>query len=197
MKLKKYLRRVVSQKAFDILRVGSIFFRYIVREVERQQSDGSYAKPFKFVVLDRGNCVAALVRNTQTDKLMFVRQYRAGSDTWEVELPAGMLDEGEDPGDAIDREVMEETGYAYSAKHHFKHLKLSPGGYTEEADLFYIETNQSLKIGEGGGRIQESEILEILWIDVNEAIQMEERGLITDAKTAYALKWLALQRVNM
>jgi 8-oxo-dGTP pyrophosphatase MutT (NUDIX family) len=43
--------------------------------------------------------------------VVLVRQYRYGSDSIHLELPAGMLLESEDPRDCALRELAEETGY--------------------------------------------------------------------------------------
>lgn len=48
---------------------------------------------------------------TFDDEVVLVRQYRYGSDSIHLELPAGMLAESEDPGECALRELAEETGY--------------------------------------------------------------------------------------
>src|SRR5512137_1831759 len=44
------------------------------------------------------------------EKMYFVRQYRLGGDEYLLELPAGVLEPGEDPLTGARREVREETG---------------------------------------------------------------------------------------
>lgn len=53
-------------------------------------------------------CVVAL---TTDHNLVLVRQYRHGFGGTTLELPAGALDEGEEPVAAARREFLEETGY--------------------------------------------------------------------------------------
>lgn len=48
---------------------------------------------------------------TPDDRVVLVRQYRAGTDSICLEIPGGMIDPGEDPLPAAARELAEETGY--------------------------------------------------------------------------------------
>ena len=48
---------------------------------------------------------------TADERVVLVRQYRAVSDSICLEIPGGMVDEGESPLEAAARELEEETGY--------------------------------------------------------------------------------------
>lgn len=63
-----------------------------------------------FTVLDGGDWVNVIAL-TADDQVVLLRQYRAGSDRIEVEIPGGLVDPGEDHGAAARRELAEETGY--------------------------------------------------------------------------------------
>lgn len=147
-------------------------------------------RKFNSFVFDRGNAVSALIYLTDLDQIILIKQYRAGSDRVEIEIPAGMRDGDESAESAVVREVQEETGYGVDKVEHVKHLLMSPGGITEEHDIFYVETNANLKIGMGGGLIEEYEEIEIMYVSKIEAIAMLSRGEIEDAKTVVALQWL-------
>lgn len=69
-------------------------------------------KEHDFYVLDSVDWVNVLAV-TPDQKLVMVEQYRAGSDTVELEIPGGMMDQDEtDPVATAIRELREETGYA-------------------------------------------------------------------------------------
>ncbi|MDQ3577724.1 MAG: NUDIX hydrolase [Actinomycetota bacterium] len=45
------------------------------------------------------------------ERVLLLWRHRFTTDTWGWEIPAGWADDGEDPADAIAREIHEETGY--------------------------------------------------------------------------------------
>lgn len=64
----------------------------------------------KFVVLDSPDWVN-IVPVTKEGKIIMVQQYRQGTDEITIELPGGLINNGELPLLAAMRECIEETGY--------------------------------------------------------------------------------------
>lgn len=59
----------------------------------------------------------AIVALTPDGRIPVVRQYRPAMERFTWELPAGMVDKGEDPAASCERELLEETGYPSKAVH--------------------------------------------------------------------------------
>ena len=90
------------------LSVQDIFSGHVVRLTLDKVELENGRSAMREVVHHRGGaCIAAL---TEKDELYLVRQYRyaLGQELWE--LPAGKLEEGEDPFEAAKRELEEECG---------------------------------------------------------------------------------------
>src|SRR6185369_14016878 len=69
-------------------------------------------KEHDFFVLESVNWVN-VIAVTPDEQLVMVEQYRHGSNTVELEIPGGMMDEGDVSPEATGaRELQEETGYA-------------------------------------------------------------------------------------
>lgn len=66
-----------------------------------------------------------------------VRQYRAGSGTVTLEIPGGLLDDGEDPAVAAARECLEETGYAARTLYPMGAMNPNPALFTNRLHSFY------------------------------------------------------------
>jgi ADP-ribose pyrophosphatase len=63
-----------------------------------------------YSVIDTLDSVSVLAI-TSDQEVVFVKQYRHGIDAISLEIPGGIIDPGEDAQVAVQRELLEETGY--------------------------------------------------------------------------------------
>ncbi|MBO5929370.1 MAG: NUDIX hydrolase [Clostridia bacterium] len=131
-------------------------------------------------------CVAAL---TESQELLFVRQYRHPFGKVLLELPAGKLDsKSENPLSAAVRELREETGATAADMRFLGELYPSPG-YCDEIISLYLATGLSF----GESDPDDDEFLEVERIPLKTAVQMVLENEIPDGKTqALVLKVAAL-----
>ena len=86
-----------------------IFDLYQVNKISPKGESGM------FYMLDTPDWITVIPLITDKngiDCFLMVEQYRHGSNEITLEFPAGMIDEGELPIDAVKRELLEETGYS-------------------------------------------------------------------------------------
>lgn len=79
---------------------------------------------------------AAVVAEREDGRLVIVRQFRWAVSSYLDELPAGLIDPGEDPLAAAQRELAEETGYRAQFWAPLFEYYASPGYSTERIALF-------------------------------------------------------------
>lgn len=121
-----------------------------------------------------GVCILAIVDN----KVILEKQYRYAYDEVLYELPAGKLEENENPYDAAIREFEEETGY--KANTLIDYGKMYPTcGYSNEIIHMYVAKD----IVKTKRHLDEDEFIEIEYIELDKVIDMINKGVIKDAKT--------------
>ena len=140
------------------------------------------------VVHHHGSAVILPVFDDGTVAL--VRQYRHPAVRYLLEAPAGSLDKGERPDDGAARELQEELGLVAARMEKLSEFFVSPG-FCEEKMWVFLATD----LTEGQQRLEEDEILEVVRMPIEEALEMITSGEIEDAKTIIALM-LAAPRVG-
>jgi len=112
------------------------------------------------------------------DKIVLIRQYRYPLDAYLYELPAGLIDAGEDPEQSAIREMKEETGMEFipytGGEPGFRNAFFMGAGFTDESSpaIFGYATGAPAETQQ-----EETELIQVLFVDKIEArrILKEER----------------------
>jgi ADP-ribose diphosphatase len=78
-------------------------------------------------IKSHGHGAVLIVALTPGESLLLVREYAAGTDQYELAFPKGVIDSGETPLEAANRELREETGFAARELHWLRSMSLAPG----------------------------------------------------------------------
>lgn len=78
-----------------------------IEQVDFKLPDGTISD---FYIKAEGQVCAALAL-TDKNEVLLVKEYRPGPMQILLEIPGGVVEKGEDPDDAVARELLEETGY--------------------------------------------------------------------------------------
>ena len=163
---------------------------------EYQKPDGARQNQTR-EVYDTGNASTILLYNNQQQTVILTRQFRlptyinGNSSGMLIEACAGDLDK-DDPEVCIVRETEEETGYKITGARKIFEAYMSPGSVTEILHFFIAEYQRSMKVSEGGGAEHEEEHIEVLELNIQEALDMIGSGEIKDGKTIMLLQYVKL-----
>lgn len=129
------------------------------------------------VAIHPGGAVVVAVK--ENGKIIFVKQYRYPLDKSLIELPAGKLEENEDPMKCAVRELEEEAGYKTGKIEKLGSIFTTPGFCTEELHIYLAKDLEAGKHNREEGEFG-MQILEYSLDEIEEKIKKSE---IKDSKT--------------
>lgn len=118
--------------------------------------------------------------------VLLIRQYRYAARGVIWEIPAGVLEPGEEPEACARRELLEETGASASEIRHLTTIYTTPG-FTDERIHLFVATG--LQITEPDH--QPDEHIEAAVRPMSSALEMIRDGEIVDSKTIAGLLYVA------
>ena len=125
---------------------------------------------------------AAVVPFLSEDDVLLIRQYRHAAGGMILEIPAGKLDDAEDPAQCAARELEEEAGCRAGRLEPLGWIWTTPGFTDERIFLF-----AGFELSEVPHQREPDEFIETLRVPLAEALELVWRGELTDAKSALAL----------
>ena len=114
-----------------------------------------------------------------------VKQYRLGTKDFSLEIPGGMLNEGDDPAGAAARELLEETGYGGEEPILLGVLHPNPAMQTNRC-YTYLINNVAFKTAP---QQDSSEDIEVQSVHLADIPRLIHEGKITHALVIAAFYW--------
>ena len=132
---------------------------------------------------------AAVVPVTDEGKILMVRQYRNALERYTLEIPAGKLDEPDEPKiECAYRELEEETGYRSENLEYLISINTTVAFCDEAIDIFVarnlIPSHQHL---------DEDEVIEVEAWELDDLLGLIYDGKMTDGKTVAAITAYAVK----
>jgi ADP-ribose pyrophosphatase len=162
--------------------------------LQHKRFAGGWSAPVLREVFDRGDAVAVLPYDPESDSLVMVEQFRPGAmrgrdSPWMLELIAGIVEAGEQDEDVVHREAMEEAACELSELLPIATYFPSAGACTEQVRMFCGRVTKAA-VGELHGLEEEGEDILVHSVARVDALRMVEEDRIPNGHTLIALQWL-------
>lgn len=115
-------KQVAKSRLFAIEQIDLTFSNGIKREYERMQGAGRGA--------------VMVVPMLDEDTFLLVREYCAGTHSYELGFPKGLIDVGESPEEAANRELQEEIGYGSKQLNLMHKVAMAPAFFDASMHIF-------------------------------------------------------------
>ncbi len=165
--------------------------------------DGAMSDARTWELWRRGRAVGLVPYDPINDSVVMIEQFRlpalaAGLDPVLVELPAGLIEDGEDPEAAMHRELHEEMRMTADRLERIGAFLLTPGGCDEVLELYVgrvcaPEAGPDGIAGHAGAEAEGEDIRIRVW-PADKAIALALSGGIPNSVATIGLLWLAAKR---
>jgi len=165
--------------------------------------------------------VSILVHNVTRDVFILVKQFRPAvymclarsngengstvdhkkvppSRAFTLELCAGILDKNKSIEEIAVEEVLEECGYSITVSQLEKIVRCrsSVGISGSEQTMFYARVTDDMRVGKGGGNLQEGEMIEIAEIPVKSCLEVVmDESLEKPIGMLFAMMWFLKNKI--
>ena len=153
-----------------------------VEEVQLRFSNGVERTYERLVGRGAGYGAVMIVAMIDADHALLVEEYCGGTDEYELSLPKGLIEPGEDVLAAADRELKEEAGYGARQLEHLTELSLSPG-YMSQKIQVVLATELYEERLEG----DEPEPMRVDRVNLRELAQLAQHAQFSEGRALAAL----------
>ncbi|MDD4984543.1 MAG: NUDIX hydrolase [Dehalococcoidales bacterium] len=131
-------------------------------------------------IVEHEDCVAIIA--VAGDSILLVRQFRKPVEQELLEIPAGGINPGESPEEAVSRELREETGYLPQKMERLGGFYSIPGYGTE-----YLYLYLATELTPGRLFAEDTESISVVPVPVSRILELIASGSICDAKSIAGL----------
>lgn len=125
-----------------------------------------------------------VIAEAENGDLFLVRQYRYPAGEFLLEIPAGIIEEGEKPSETAKRELQEEIGFEPMELKEVMRFYTSPGFSNELLVVFHARG-----LAPSARECDPDEFLDVVRINRTELRDALESGKIKDSKTITSVLW--------
>ena len=154
---------------------------FCVEALEIQFSNGQH-REYERLTRNQSSGAVLIVPMLDKETVLLIREYSAGVDRYELGLPKGKIDAGENLLTAANRELKEEVGYGAKSLHHLSSLSIAPSYLEHMIDIVIAQELYEEKL-DG----DEPEELEVIPWKLDNIQGLLETGECTEARSIAAL----------
>lgn len=112
--------------------------QFRIESLELEFSNGQF-RHYERLLRSGSSGAVLVVPMLDKDTVLLVREYAAGLHRYELGLPKGKIDPGEDNLTAANRELKEEVGFGAQRLHHLHTLSIAPAYLEHVIDIILAE----------------------------------------------------------
>ncbi|MEP4890836.1 MAG: ADP compounds hydrolase NudE [Aliiglaciecola sp.] len=162
-------REIVAKSGlFRVERVDLEFSNGATRQFERMAGSG--------------NGAVMIVPFIDSETILLIREYAAGTHSYQLGFPKGLIDPGESPLEAGDRELKEEAGYGANSLKQIHTVSMAPTFFDAKMNILLAEDLYECRL-EG----DEPEPLEVIPWSVHDLDSLLARDDFIEARCIAAL----------
>lgn len=153
-----------------------------VEQVQLRFSNGEERLYERLVGSGTGHGAVMIVAMLDDEHAVLIEEYCGGTDSYELSLPKGLIEPGEDVLAAADRELKEEAGFGARQLEHLTELSLNPG-YMSQKIQVVLATDLYEERLEG----DEPEPMRVDSINLRELASLAQNSQFTEGRALAAL----------